>query len=116
MKEFEKTTLHDLKKKLEHLKNLGYTRIISISGIDSGPNIDIVYSFAKGKRLVNIKTAVKKSRPELSTVTDIYPGAILYERELSEMLGVRVKGNKFDRLFLPEDWPKGNYPLRKEAL
>jgi len=50
------------------------------------------------------------------SVTDIFPGAVLYERDLMEMLGVKVENHPDPRrLFLPEDWPEGNYPLLKEA-
>jgi Ni,Fe-hydrogenase III component G len=53
---------------------------------------------------------------EIETVTDIFPGAVLYERDLMEMLGVQVKGHPDPRrLFLPDDWPAGKFPLRKEV-
>ena len=38
-----------------------------------------------------------------------------FERELSEMFGVTVVGiPNPERLYLPDDWPEGVYPLRKD--
>ena len=104
-----------LEEKIEFLKKRGYTRVNSISGVDYEKSIEIIYHISKsGREVLNLKTSVSKKKPEIATISKILPGAVLFERELSEMLGVKVLGNKFERLFLPEDWPKGNYPLRKE--
>jgi NADH-quinone oxidoreductase subunit C len=108
---------NEIEVKIASLKKKGYTRVNSISGVDSGENIDVIYHISKsGKDVLNIKTAVPKKKPEINTVSKILPGAVLFERELSEMLGVKVIGNEFERLFLPENWPKGKYPLRKEVV
>jgi Ni,Fe-hydrogenase III component G len=41
--------------------------------------------------------------------------ATLYERELIEMFGITIEGTpNTDKLLLPDDWPAGVYPLRKE--
>jgi len=45
----------------------------------------------------------------------VIPGSILYERELQDLMGFRVKDHPDPRRFnLPEDWPEGVYPLRKD--
>jgi len=45
----------------------------------------------------------------------LVPGAILYEREVHDLLGVVFDGHPdLSRLILPEDWPEDVYPLRKE--
>jgi Ni,Fe-hydrogenase III component G len=65
---------------------------------------------------LNLKLSIPKTDLEIETVTDIFPGATLYERELMEMLGVQVKGHPDPRrLFLSDDWPAGKFPLRKEV-
>ncbi len=61
---------------------------------------------------VLVKTETKK---EVESVTKIFPGAILFERELYEMFGVKVVGHPDMRnFFLPKELTKaGTYPLRK---
>ena len=63
----------------------------------------------------SLKVEVPIKQPALPTITSIIPGAILYEREVHELLGVVFSGHpKLSSLVLPEDWPDGVYPLRKE--
>ncbi len=103
-----------LKRVLEKLRNLGVSRISSISGVDVGKKIEIIYHFIYNENIINIRTSVPKEKPEISTIIEIYPGANLFERELAEMLGVKVLGHPNPkRLFLPEDW-EGKPPLRKD--
>ncbi|MEM2083837.1 MAG: NADH-quinone oxidoreductase subunit C, partial [Nitrososphaerota archaeon] len=63
----------------------------------------------------NVKTSIDKNNPEIDTITDIIPGASFYEREIYDLLGVNFIGHpNLKRVILPENWPKGVYPLRKE--
>ncbi len=51
----------------------------------------------------------------LKTITDYFSSAEIYERELVDLLGVRVEGLKEGKRYpLPDDWPAGQYPLRKD--
>ncbi|MDI6826176.1 MAG: NADH-quinone oxidoreductase subunit C [Candidatus Aenigmarchaeota archaeon] len=88
-------------------------RISSISGYDNGKEIEVIYHFVKDNSLINIKVLVPKKLNKIETITDLFPGAFLLERELSEMLGIKIIGHpKPGKLFLPENW-KGKPPLRK---
>jgi Ni,Fe-hydrogenase III component G len=45
----------------------------------------------------------------------VVPGAEVFERELREMFGIEITGlHTPDRLYLPDDWPAGVYPMRKD--
>jgi len=58
---------------------------------------------------------VPKSDLTVPTISDIIPGAVFSEREKQEFLGVKVIGIPDNRrLFLPEDFPEGIYPWRKD--
>lgn len=96
------------------LRELGVEFLEAITGVDEGEYIEVIAHV--GRRVsVAVKTAVPKSDPRIQTLTDLYPGAEFYEREAWEMLGVVFEGNpRLARTFLPEDWPKGVHPLRKD--
>lgn len=98
------------------LKQKGVQHLSTISGVDRGDTITVVYHLDCGSTLLSLKLNLPKSTPKVQTITDIFPGATLYERELMEMLGVKVEGHPDPRrLFLSDDWPVGVYPLHKEA-
>ena len=105
----EPRNLHPM---LSFLKENGFTRLSAISGMDSGKTIDLIYHVASEDYLVNIKVSIPVQRPEIKTITGIYPGANLFEREVHEMLGVFIEGRPdLQNLFLSENSPSN--PLRK---
>lgn len=76
--------------------------------------IELLYHFCNMAAVVTLRVSVPHSSPALPSVCGVLPYATLYERELIEMLGVVLEGTpSTDRLFLPDDWPDGVYPLRK---
>ena len=106
---------------IEHLCNLTYPHLAVCSGNDLGGQIELVYSFSiyYGKLLqeisLNIAVDVAKNKPEIETICDWIPGALITEREKQEMLGIKVIGIPDSRrLFLPDDFPENVYPWRKD--
>ncbi|MDR1727001.1 MAG: NADH-quinone oxidoreductase subunit C [Acidobacteriota bacterium] len=88
-----------------------------ITGLDSGDNLEFIYHLARRDgTMFNLKTFVPKSNPVHKTVTtDYFPGAELYERELVDVLGAKIEGlPPGNRYPLPDGWPDGQYPLRKD--
>ena len=66
--------------------------------------------------LVTLTVSLDKTDLKVPTITGIIPGALTSEREKQEMLGIEVVGIPDGRrLFLPEDFPQGVYPWRKDA-
>jgi NADH:ubiquinone oxidoreductase subunit C len=80
----------------------------TITGLDLGQNIGIIYHFWHERNTIHVKTTVPKEKPTALSIVDIVPGAILYEMEIHEMFGVEFTGNPWmDRkLLLPDTWPK----------
>lgn len=96
------------------LKNVEDTQLSTITGVDLGNEIELNYHMACDGT-VTLKTRVSREKPVTKTITDILPGANLYEREVFDLLGVVFEGHpNLQRLLLPENWPQGSYPLRKD--
>jgi NADH:ubiquinone oxidoreductase subunit C len=106
----EARNLHDV---LAYLKQNGFPRLSAISGVDVGKNLELIYHVFSDGYYVNIRVPLPKKKLEIKTVTGIYPGANLFEREVHEMLGVDFPGHpNLENLFLSENSPKN--PLRKD--
>ena len=106
---------------IKHLVDYQFPHLAVISGSDLGKTIELIYHFSVnfGKRLeeisLNIAFEIPKSKPEIETICDLIPGALISEREKQEMLGVKVIGIPDNRrLFLPDEFPEGVYPWRKD--
>ena len=95
--------------------SLGFAYLATITGLDSGENFEIIYHLANEYTNLNVRTFVPKAHPHLESICGVIPGAILYERELQDMFGMVVDHIPDPRrLVLPDDWPEGQYPLRKD--
>ncbi|MCK4668559.1 NADH-quinone oxidoreductase subunit C [Candidatus Bathyarchaeota archaeon] len=96
--------------------DLKFKHLSTITGVDSGGEIEVIYHLAyEGSIVLSIRLTVPKNNPNVPTVTDLIPGAILYEREVHDLLGVNFEGHPdLSPLLLPEEWPQNLYPLRKE--
>ena len=69
-----------------------------------------------GSKVVVLQVRINHDKPEVPSLAGILPGAIVYERELKDLFGINPVGNPdLRRQALPEDWPEGVYPLRKDV-
>jgi len=113
---FVKVAPENLLQAVSALKeNFGVTHISTITGLDKTDTFELLYHFASEPAVITIRTSVSRTNPEIKTITGIVPGAILYEREIQDMFGIKVTDIPDSRsLILPDDWEPGNYPLRKD--
>lgn len=97
-------------------KKMGFTHVSTITGVDVGKEIEVIYHLNRGGKIeLSLKVRVTKDKPVLPTITDLIPGATLYEREVHDLLGVSFEGHPdLSPVILPEGWPPDVYPLRKE--
>ncbi len=87
----------------------------TISGVDKGEMFEVLYHLASPVAVISLRIEVPRAAPRFASICPVIPGAVLYERELQEMFGVTVEGIPDGRrLNLPDDWPEGQYPLRKD--
>jgi len=101
----------------EHaVKNMAFRHLCTITGLDEGASLALIYHVAHADGTVlSLKTRIPTATPVLQTILDIFPGGLIYERELVDLLGVRVDGlPEGHRYPLPEGWPTGQHPLRKD--
>jgi Ni,Fe-hydrogenase III component G len=98
------------------VKRLGY--LSAITGLDLGPEADAIealYHFCAGAAVITLRVQLPREAPVVPSLSEIIPSAEVFERELSEMFGVTISGlANPSRLYLPEEWPEGVYPLRKD--
>ncbi|MCX5782269.1 MAG: NADH-quinone oxidoreductase subunit C [Elusimicrobia bacterium] len=98
------------------VKNMSFTVLCTITGLDEGDNFAFYYHLARRDgTMLNIKTFAPKSNPTIKTVTNYFPSAHIYERELEDLFGIKVEGLPSGQRYpLPDNWPVGQYPLRKD--
>jgi Ni,Fe-hydrogenase III component G len=98
------------------VQRLGY--LAAITGFDPGPEtgqLEVLYHFCAGEAVITLRVTVPREGGSVATLSEVVPSAGVFERELAEMFGVTVTGlSKPPHLYLPDDWPEGVYPLRKD--
>ncbi len=102
---------------MDYLKNeMGFSTLHSITGLDAVDKFQILYYISVNYSTVITLTAdVAREHPSVESITGIFPNAEFYEREIVDLLGIEVKGlPPGNRYPLPDGWPEGEYPLRKD--
>jgi Ni,Fe-hydrogenase III component G len=98
------------------VKQMQFNALSAITGLDRGDGFEVIYHLNReGKVVLNLKVLLDKEDPQVKTVTGYCPSADIYERELMDLLGIKVNGlAPGQRYPLSDEWPKGEYPLRKD--
>ncbi len=75
-----------------------------------------IFSLDDKHVFLTIQTRVEPQDPEVESITGIVPGASWAEREMQDLVGIKVVGlDDSRRLVLPDDWPEGLHPLRRDV-
>ena len=102
---------------VKYLFNDVRARFSTASGVDTRKAIEILYHFSIDEigLIITLRVILDKPDPEIDSLTPIMKCTEWIEMEMHEMLGVSFKGHpNLKHLLLKDDWPKGNYPLRRD--
>ena len=105
---------------LKETPRLDFNFLMDVTAVDylqagKKPRFEVVYHFysIKGNHRLRVKVPVEEKTPEVDTLSDFWPSANWYEREVWDMFGVRFKGHpNLKRILMYEEF-KG-HPLRKD--
>ena len=90
------------------------------SAVDDFDGLEILYHFSYDPTsiVISVRAMLKdKNDPHIDTITGVTRSAWWIEREIHELFGIEFDGNDDLRpLLLPDDWPSGVYPLRKNFV
>ena len=114
---FAEAPLDSFKEIFEYaLQKLDFTVLSTITGLDDGTTLIFIYHIAREDGIMlNIKVNADRNNPVIKTITGYFPAADIYERELMDLLGTKVQGLPEGKRYpLSDDWPAGEYPLRKD--
>lgn len=97
---------------------LGFNHLATVTGLDLGEHLAANYHMTDTHCIVTVKARTPRANPVFPTVTGVFPGALSYEMELEDMFGIKIEGLVVPmdrkRYPLPDDFPVGQYPLRKD--
>ena len=114
--------LVDVLKYLKYEATPNYQRLDDLTAIDESarrhpenyPDYTMVYhllSFESASRL-RLKVPLQGQDPVTRSITDVWPSANWYEREVFDLMGIRFEGHpNLRRIIMPPDWQ--GHPLRK---
>ena len=91
--------------------------LVQLCSVDMITRIDVVYhvSSLAQNHIFELKVPADHERPEVPSVSPLWVGAWLQEREVYDLMGVTFTGHpSLTRLFLWDQFP--GHPLRKDFM
>ena len=94
----------------------GIRHLGTIVGEDRRDRFEVHYIFS-GEVTVTLTVPVPdRANPQVPSLAPLLEGALVYEREVHDLFGIVPVGHpSLRRQTLPEDWPDGVFPLRKDV-
>ena len=96
-------------------------RYVASIGADDRPysgNFLVAHNFAfdRDHLLCSLLSYLPPNHPHIDSISDMVPAASWAEREMRDLVGIEPVGHRYlKRLVLPDGWPEGNHPLRKDV-
>ncbi len=99
-------------------ENLNFNSLMNLSGVDEikENKLSVYYHLESTnlKHKITLKASTDRTKPEISSVVEVWQGANWHEREAYDMFGIIFLNHPdLRRILMPYDWEAG-YPLRKD--
>jgi NADH-quinone oxidoreductase subunit C len=109
--------LHSLAILLKEKEKTSFDFLVCITGVDYGHDLGVIYHLRSTKHghmiVLKVRTA-DREHPMFDSVSDIWKGAELHEREAFDLLGIKFANHPdLRRLFLNSSW---GFPFRKDYV
>lgn len=102
-----------------HLRDAAsFNRVSTVTCLDwypQEPRFEVVYELhsVSNRERLRLKCRISGEKPEIESVTSVWPGANWYEREVFDLFGVSFLNHPdLRRIMMPEGWV--GHPLRKD--
>ena len=104
----------ELTERISKMKDKGMDYLVKITAVDYVDHVSVIYMLRDLDKPADetVELDLDPSDLWLPTIMHKHLSADWYERELSEMFGIKIKGRKAGRLLL-EKWDGRPSPLRK---
>ena len=100
-----------------YLKEWGFRRLLTVSAVDrvEKGKFEVYFLVHNGDENVYIKVATEilRDKPEIPTLSELFPNAAMHEREAWELFGITFLGNNILQSLFLEQWV-GFPPFRKD--
>lgn len=96
--------------------SLNFYRALHVIGTDEKDSIGFLYLFSNSDQIIlGIREKAPKESPKVNSLSNLYPGMLMHEREMVDLFGAQIEGLPEGPSYpLPDGWPKGQFPMRKE--
>jgi NADH-quinone oxidoreductase subunit C len=96
----------------------GYNFFEDMTAVDwfpSTPRFQLSYHILSHsyKERIRLRVLLQEPDPSVESITQVWPAANYYEREVFDLFGIRFDGHpNLRRILMPDDWE--GHPLRKD--
>jgi ech hydrogenase subunit D len=88
-------TISELAGSVHGMKDNGY-RLVQIGATTVGEGFEVNYSFDKEYHFVNLRIKIPSGDVALPSISAIYWNAFLYENEIQDLFGIKIKNMAVD--------------------
>jgi len=104
----------DLCPVLQRLRISGFNRLENVTAVDYKDYYELVYHLFnwQANSWLTVKLKVDHTKAEAPSVTSVFPGADFEEREIYDLMGIKLTGHpNLKRILLADDF--AGHPLQK---
>jgi NADH-quinone oxidoreductase subunit C len=120
--EFDELTVmieaDDIRGACRAVQNAGYNFLSDVTCVDwfpAEPRFHVTYHILSHglKQRIRLRAEASTMNATVDSITEVWPSADFYEREIFDLFGIRFNGHpNMRRIMMPDDWE--GHPLRKD--